>query len=104
MLVLTIELQVFFALTISAVGVSQSTALAPDTTKAKDSAASIFEILDSKPKIDSSSTKGATLEIVKGDIELKHVSFKYPTRPDVQIFRDLCLNIPSGKVNNQKSS
>lgn len=104
MLVLTNELQVFFALTISAMGVSQSTALAPDTTKAKDSAASIFEILDSKPKIDSSSTEGATLEIVKGDIELKHVSFKYPTRPDVQIFRDLCLNIPSGKVNNQKSS
>lgn len=104
MLVLTNELQVFFALTISAMGVSQSTALAPDTTKAKDSAASIFEILDSKPKIDSSSTEGATLEIVKGDIEFKHVSFKYPTRPDVQIFRDLCLNIPSGKVNNQKSS
>ncbi|XP_058196058.1 ABC transporter B family member 9 isoform X2 [Rhododendron vialii] len=90
--------KVFFALTISAMGVSQSTALAPDTTKAKDSAASIFEILDRKPKIDSSSTEGATLEIVKGDIELKHVSFKYPTRPDVQIFRDLCLNIPSGKL------
>ncbi|XP_058196057.1 ABC transporter B family member 9 isoform X1 [Rhododendron vialii] len=90
--------KVFFALTISAMGVSQSTALAPDTTKAKDSAASIFEILDRKPKIDSSSTEGATLEIVKGDIELKHVSFKYPTRPDVQIFRDLCLNIPSGKT------
>lgn len=90
--------RVFFALTISAIGVSQSTALAPDTRKAKDSAASIFEILDSKPKIDSSSTEGTTLEIVKGDIELKHVSFKYPTRPDVQIFRDLCLSIPSGKT------
>ncbi|KAH7838311.1 hypothetical protein Vadar_024867 [Vaccinium darrowii] len=90
--------RVFFALTISAIGVSQSTALAPDTRKAKDSAASIFEILDSKPKIDSSSTEGTTLEIVKGDIELKHVTFKYPTRPDVQIFRDLCLSIPSGKT------
>lgn len=31
-------------------------------------------------------------------IELKHVGFKYPTRPDVQIFRDLCLSIPSGKT------
>lgn len=90
--------RVSFALTISAIGVSQSTALAPDTRKAKDSAASIFEILDSKPKIDSSSPEGTTLEIVKGDIELKHVGFKYPTRPDVQIFRDLCLSIPSGKT------
>ncbi|GMP73995.1 hypothetical protein CsSME_00031536 [Camellia sinensis var. sinensis] len=90
--------KVFFALTISAMGISQTTALAPDTNKAKDSAASIFEIIDSKPKIDSSSNEGTTLATINGDIEFKHVSFKYPTRPDVQIFRDLCLNIPSGKT------
>ncbi|CAN7006745.1 unnamed protein product [Brassica oleracea var. botrytis] len=34
----------------------------------------------------------------KGDIELRHVSFKYPSRPDVQIFRDLCLSIRAGKT------
>ncbi|KAJ0017257.1 hypothetical protein Pint_10095 [Pistacia integerrima] len=89
--------KVFFALTISAIGVSQSSALAPDTAKAKDSTASIFEILDSKPKIDSSSNEGMTPTSVRGDIELEHVSFKYPTRPDVQIFKDLSLSIPSGK-------
>lgn len=91
-------LQVFFALTISALGVSQTSAMAPDTTKAKDSAASIFEILDSKPKIDSSKDEGMTLSSVGGAIELRCVSFKYPTRPDVHIFRNLCLSIPSGKV------
>ncbi|XP_052201325.1 ABC transporter B family member 9 [Diospyros lotus] len=90
--------KVFFALTIAAMGVSQSTALAPDANKAKDSAASIFEILDRKPKIDSSSNEGTTLATVNGNIEFKHVSFKYPTRPDIQIFRDLCLTIPSGKT------
>ncbi|OVA18948.1 ABC transporter [Macleaya cordata] len=90
--------KVFFALTISAIGISQTSAMAPDSNKARDSAASIFEILDSKPKIDSSNDKGATLDIVKGDIELKNVSFKYPSRPDVQIFRDLCLSILSGKT------
>ncbi|PSS28982.1 ABC transporter B family member 9 like [Actinidia chinensis var. chinensis] len=90
--------KVFFALTISAIGVSQNTALAPDSNKAKNSAASIFEILDSKPKIDSSSNEGTTLATVNGEIEFKHVGFKYSTRPDVQIFRDLCLTIPSGKT------
>ncbi|XP_010273385.1 PREDICTED: ABC transporter B family member 9 [Nelumbo nucifera] len=90
--------KVFFALTISAVGISQTSAMAPDSNKAKDSTASIFDILDSKPKIDSSSEEGMTLASVKGDIGLKHVSFRYPTRPDVQIFRDLCLSIPSGKT------
>ncbi|KAH7521539.1 hypothetical protein FEM48_Zijuj07G0044300 [Ziziphus jujuba var. spinosa] len=90
--------KVFFALTISAMSVSQSTAMAPDTSKAKDSAASIFKIIDSKPKIDSSSNEGITLPTIKGDIEFEHVSFKYPTRPDIQIFRDMCLSIPSGKT------
>lgn len=79
-------------------GVSQTTALAPDSSKAKDSAASIFKILDRKPKIDSSSDEGVTLPTVTGDIELQHVSFRYPTRPNVEIFRDLSLTIPSGKV------
>lgn len=91
-------MQVYFALTMAAIGVSQSSAMAPDLTKAKDSATSIFEILDRKSKIDSSKDEGATLRHVRGDIEFKHVNFKYPTRPDVQIFRDLCLRIPSGKV------
>lgn len=82
----------------SAIGISQTTAIAPDINKAKDSTGSIFELLDSKPKIDSSSNEGTTLVSLKGDIELQHVSFKYLTRPDVQIFKDLCLTIPSGKV------
>ncbi|XP_028764865.1 ABC transporter B family member 9-like [Neltuma alba] len=90
--------KVFFALTITAIGVSQTSALAPDTNKAKDSTASIFEILDSKPNIDPSRGEGMTLGSVNGDIEFRNVSFKYPTRPDVQIFRDLILTIPSGKT------
>ncbi|CAJ2658715.1 unnamed protein product [Trifolium pratense] len=90
--------KVFFSLTITAVGISQSSTLAPDTNKAKDSTASIFEILDSNPTIDSSSNEGVTLETVAGDIELQHVSFNYPTRPRIQIFKDLCLSIPAGKT------
>ncbi|XP_057764050.1 ABC transporter B family member 9-like [Salvia miltiorrhiza] len=89
--------KVFFALTMSATGISQASATAPDVNKVKDSAASIFELLDNKPKIDSSKEEGTTLASVRGEIELVHVSFKYPTRPDIPIFRDLCLSIPSGK-------
>jgi ATP-binding cassette, subfamily B (MDR/TAP), member 1 len=91
-------MQVFFALTMTAIAVSQTTTLAPDANKAKDSTASIFEILDSKPDIDSSSNAGVTREKVVGDIELQHVDFNYPTRPDIQIFKDLSLSIPSAKV------
>ncbi|XP_031286062.1 ABC transporter B family member 9-like [Pistacia vera] len=90
--------RVLFAFSMAAIAVSNSTSMAPDTNKAKNSAASIFEIIDRKPKIDSSSNEGMTLTSVQGYIELEHVSFKYPTRPDVQIFQDLSLSIPSGKT------
>jgi ATP-binding cassette subfamily B (MDR/TAP) protein 1 len=91
-------LQVFFALTMAAMGISQSSSFAPDSSKAKSAAASIFSIVDRKSKIDSSEESGMKLDDVKGEIELRHVTFKYPSRPDVQIFRDLSLAIHSGKV------
>ena len=69
-------------------------------TQAKPSQpfASIFRMLDKKSKIDPSDESGITLDSVKGDIELRHVSFKYPSRPDIPIFQDLSLAIDSGKV------
>jgi ATP-binding cassette subfamily B (MDR/TAP) protein 1 len=90
--------QVFFALTMAAIGISQSSTFAPDSSKAKVAAASIFAIIDRKSKIDSSDETGTVLENVKGDIELRHLSFTYPARPDIQIFRDLCLTIRAGKT------
>ncbi|KAJ0647104.1 putative ABC-type xenobiotic transporter [Helianthus annuus] len=90
--------RVFFALMLAALAVSQSSAFGPDTTKAKSSANSVFAILDRESEIDSSDESGLTLETVKGEIDIRHVSFRYPTRPDVEIFRDLCLTIHSGKT------
>ncbi|CAI8596324.1 unnamed protein product [Vicia faba] len=62
--------RVFFCLTMTAISVSQSSALAPDANKAKDSTASIFEILDSKLDIDSSSKEGVMQETVVGKPKL----------------------------------
>ncbi|KAL0418478.1 UNVERIFIED_CONTAM: ABC transporter B family member 11 [Sesamum radiatum] len=90
--------RVFLGLSMTAIGISQSGALAPDSGKAKVGAASIFTLLDQKPAIDSADDSGTTLENVKGDIEFQHISFRYPSRPDVQIFKDLCLAIHSGKT------
>ncbi|KAG2591011.1 hypothetical protein PVAP13_5NG450640 [Panicum virgatum] len=90
--------KVFFALMMATIGVSQTSAFASDSTKAKDSSISIFALLDRKSKFDSGSDEGLTLDEVKGDIDFRHVSFKYPSRPDVQIFSDFTLHIPSGKT------
>ncbi|RYR01723.1 hypothetical protein Ahy_B06g080584 isoform E [Arachis hypogaea] len=91
-------LRVFFALTMAANAISQSSSLAPDSSKAKSAAASIFGLLDMKSKIDPSDESGTTLDNVNGEIKFRHVGFKYPSRPDIQIFRDLSLTIHSGKT------
>lgn len=82
----------------AASGISRTSAIGADSTKANESAISIFEILDRKSKIDSSSEEGAIIANVRGDIEFQNVCFKYPLRPNVEIFQDLSLSIPSGKV------
>ncbi|KAL7160938.1 hypothetical protein ACSBR2_041562 [Camellia fascicularis] len=95
--------QVFFGLTMTTLSISQPAALALDLSRAKSAAASVpaasvLAILDQKSKIDSSDDSGTTLESVWGDIEFQHVSFNYATRPNIQIFRDLCLTISSSKT------
>ncbi|VAI55324.1 unnamed protein product [Triticum turgidum subsp. durum] len=90
--------KVFLVLVLATLGVSQASALACNATKAKDSAISVFSILDRKSKIDTSSDEGMMLENVTGDIDFSNVSFKYPSRPDVQIFSDFTLHIPSRKT------
>ncbi|GLU05185.1 hypothetical protein SLE2022_222980 [Rubroshorea leprosula] len=90
--------RVFLSLSTAVYGVSQSGSFVPDAGKTSSAAASVFALLDRKSKIDSSDDSGITIEKFKGEIEIRNVSFKYPTRPDVQIFRDLCLTIHSGKT------
>ncbi|KAG2693172.1 hypothetical protein I3760_08G084800 [Carya illinoinensis] len=90
--------QVFFALTLAATGVSQTSSMGPDTGKAKNAVSSIFAIIDQQSKIDASDESGITLDNFKGGIEFLHVSFKYPCRPDVQIFHDFSLTIHSNKT------
>lgn len=56
----------------------------------------MLETIKRKPKIDAYDTNGVVLEDMKGDIELKDVYFRYPARPDVQIFSGFSFYIPSG--------
>ncbi|KAI3523832.1 hypothetical protein L1887_02272 [Cichorium endivia] len=90
--------QVFLGLSMAAVGVSQSGSFVPESGKTKNAADSVFGLLDQKSKIDYSDKSGTRLKNVKGHIKFVHVNFKYPSRPDIQIFKDLCLTIRSGQT------
>uniref|UniRef100_A0A453FAK8 ABC transporter domain-containing protein n=2 Tax=Aegilops tauschii subsp. strangulata TaxID=200361 RepID=A0A453FAK8_AEGTS len=91
-------LQVYFALVFTAFGISQTSAMASDSTKAQESTTSILAVIDRRSKINSTNDEGIKLEKVDGNIDFNHVSFKYPSRPDVQVFSDFTLGIPSGKT------
>ncbi|KAL7120610.1 hypothetical protein ACP275_02G132500 [Erythranthe tilingii] len=90
--------RVFYVLTLMSIAISTSSWLAPDSTKAKVAANSVFAVLERKSKIDPSDESGLTLENINGEIEVRRVNFTYPTRPGVQILKDLSLAINSGKV------
>lgn len=70
-------LKVFFAFTISAFGVSNPRPWLQTPTKPRVPQLQLFEILESKPKIDWSSKDGMTPSTVRGDIVFEHVSFRH---------------------------
>jgi ATP-binding cassette subfamily B (MDR/TAP) protein 1 len=48
-------------------------------------ASTLFTIIDRVPDIDPYSDAGIKPDKIRGDIELKDVSFSYPARPGVQV-------------------
>ncbi|KAF8031804.1 hypothetical protein BT93_D0883 [Corymbia citriodora subsp. variegata] len=58
----------------------------------------IEEVIKRVPPIDPENMEGETIPNLEGNIELSHVEFAYPSRPENIIFRDFSLTIPSGKT------
>ncbi|CAL2042115.1 unnamed protein product [Caenorhabditis brenneri] len=65
---------------------------------AQGAASSIYEVLDRKPVIDSSSPAGRKDMKIKGDITVENVHFTYPSRPDVPILRGMNLRVNAGQT------
>lgn len=62
--------------------------------KGVGAASRLFELQDRNPTI--SPTKGLPVKSARGPIEFHNVSFSYPTRPAVTIFKDLNFRIEQG--------
>jgi len=62
--------------------------------KGVGAASRLFELQDREPTI--SPTKGLPVRSARGPIEFKNVSFAYPTRPAVKIFKDINFKIDQG--------
>lgn len=62
--------------------------------KGVGAASRLFELQDRNPTL--SPTKGLPVKSARGPIEFKKVTFSYPTRPAVNIFKDLNFKIEQG--------
>eukprot|EP00027_Filamoeba_sp_ATCC50430_P010288 CAMPEP_0168548552 /NCGR_PEP_ID=MMETSP0413-20121227/4624_1 /TAXON_ID=136452 /ORGANISM="Filamoeba nolandi, Strain NC-AS-23-1" /LENGTH=481 /DNA_ID=CAMNT_0008578867 /DNA_START=143 /DNA_END=1584 /DNA_ORIENTATION=- len=65
--------------------------------KARGAAYTIFQTIDRTPAIDASSDNGERIKDFKGNIELKEVHFKYPTRQEVDVFAGVNITVKAGQ-------
>ena len=66
--------------------------------KARVAAVKVQETIQRKPTIDSFDEGGEKLATVRGDIEVKDVTFAYPSAPDHIVSKDLNLSITAGQM------
>lgn len=67
-------------------------------TNAASAASELFEIIDQESKLDPLATDGKQPEICAGEIEVRDLTFTYPSRPTAQVLHGLNLSIPAGKT------
>ncbi|GAB4856643.1 Multidrug resistance protein 1 [Ancistrocladus abbreviatus] len=92
-------IRVFMVLMVSANGAAETLTLAPDFIKGGRAMKSVFELLDRKTEIEPDDMDAAPVpERLRGEVELKHVDFCYPSRPDIPIFHDLNLRARAGRT------
>ncbi|WVZ83469.1 hypothetical protein U9M48_030611 [Paspalum notatum var. saurae] len=96
--------KIFLILVLSSFSVGQLAGLAPDTSGAPVAVAGILSILNRRPAIDADGADGKRRRAaIKDDgrpldVELKKVSFAYPSRPDVAVLRGFSLRVKAGST------
>ncbi|PWA71493.1 AAA+ ATPase domain-containing protein [Artemisia annua] len=89
----------FFGVNVGGRGLALSLSYFAQFAQGTVAASRVFEVIDRIPAIDPYSTSGRKPEIVQGKVELKNVTFAYPSRPSVPILNSLKLEIPSQRTS-----
>ncbi|KAK4518231.1 uncharacterized protein ATC70_001583 [Mucor velutinosus] len=91
-----IVLVVFLAMMMGFTSLLQLPANLSAVSSACGAAYKIFATIDRVPEIDVDAQDGVVPGSIRGEIEFNNVKFKYPTRPDLIILKDLSLKIKPG--------
>jgi ATP-binding cassette, subfamily B (MDR/TAP), member 1 len=96
--VLTVRYSVFLSILIALFALPIIAPHFPTFATATSAAGQLIEVIERESKIDSQSAEGITLDNLKGDIEVRDLTFAYPSRPDTNVLNNLSLKIPAKKV------
>lgn len=88
----------FMVLIVTAFAVAETLALTPEIVKGSQALGSVFNILHRKPAIDINDPTLKAVTDIRGDMEFRNVTFRYPTRQHITVLNDLNLRIPAGKT------
>ncbi|KAG6543543.1 hypothetical protein Mapa_015037 [Marchantia paleacea] len=89
-------IMVIFAVVMGGMALGQISPSISAFAAGRAAAFKMFQVIHRKSEIDVTDMSGIIPENVKGDIDLKDVTFSYPTRPHVPIFKNFTLFIPVG--------
>ncbi|TKY64230.1 ABC transporter B family member 19 [Spatholobus suberectus] len=88
----------FFGVNVGGRGLALALSYFAQFAQGTVAASRVFFIIERIPEIDPYSPEGRKLSVIRGRIELKSVSFAYPSRPDSLILHSLNLVLPSSKT------
>ncbi|XP_022642083.1 ABC transporter B family member 19 [Vigna radiata var. radiata] len=88
----------FFGVNVGGRGLALALSYFAQFAQGTVAASRVFYVIERIPEIDPYSPEGRKLSGVRGRVELKSVSFAYPSRPDSLILHSLSLIIPSSKT------
>lgn len=81
----------------AAAGLGQLSEVWGEVSAASGAAERLFELLHVQPEIKPPARPLALPEPARGDIGFDHVSFAYPTRPDVRVLEEVSFSIRAGE-------
>uniref|UniRef100_A0A6J0T9D9 Bile salt export pump n=1 Tax=Pogona vitticeps TaxID=103695 RepID=A0A6J0T9D9_9SAUR len=82
----------------SGTALGRASSYTPNYAKAKISAARFFQLVDRIPRISVYSDAGEKWKHFQGSIEFRNCTFRYPSRPDVQVLNHLSVAVKSGQT------
>ncbi|RCV32767.1 hypothetical protein SETIT_7G029100v2 [Setaria italica] len=91
--------KIFLILVLSSFSVGQLAGLAPDTSGAPVAIAGILSVLKRRPAINEDGTKRRKIKDGRPiDVELKNVTFAYPSRLDVTVLNGFSVRVKAGST------